>query len=277
LPREKKLTNTNDSVAVFSGGLDSTTLVYDLLSKDHHPVLLSFDYGQKHSKELDYADRTASKLGLEHQIVDLRVLKSLLAHSALTSDADVPEGHYAADNMKQTVVPNRNMIMLSIAAGFAVDRKLKFVATGVHAGDHFIYPDCRPLFMNYLQDAILAGNDGFHAFELHAIGSELYPMGTGAVLTPYIHMTKSDIALRALELGVPLEETWSCYKGGEVHCGKCGTCVERLEAIAEGQQMFAVKHPEPGDWVGPHPIDHTAYADSQYWKSQVTVAEPERG
>jgi 7-cyano-7-deazaguanine synthase len=273
LPREKKLTTISDCVAVFSGGLDSTTLVYDLLSKDHCPVLLSFDYGQKHSKELDYADRTASKLGLEHQIVDLRVLKSLLSHSALTSDADVPEGHYAEENMKATVVPNRNMIMLSIAAGFAVDRKLKFVATGVHAGDHFIYPDCRPLFMNHLQDAILAGNDGFHAFELHAVGSALYPMGTGAVLTPFIHMTKSDIALKALELGVPLEETWSCYKGGDVHCGRCGTCVERLEAIAEGQQMFAVKHPVPGDWTGPHPLDHTRYADGEFWKSQVTVAE----
>jgi 7-cyano-7-deazaguanine synthase len=251
-------------VAIFSGGLDSTTLVYDLVNDDHIPVCLSFDYGQKHSKELEYAERTASMLGLEHHIVDLRSLRGLLGNSSLTSEQDVPDGHYAEATMKQTVVPNRNMIMLSIATGVAVNRKLEFVATGVHAGDHFIYPDCRPEFMLAMRNAILFGNEGFHNFtDPHDPGQS----DRGVIYTPYIHKTKADIAYQAMELGVPLHETWSCYKGGEKHCGTCGTCVERLEAIAEAR----------GRWLGDPrqvpgadiyvPNDQTEYADPDYWRT----------
>ena len=140
------------TIIVLSGGLDSSTLLYKLINEGKEVKAISFNYGQRHSKELEYAAKTCAKLNIEHKIVDMIFLKELVSNSALTSDIAVPEGHYAGENMKQTVVPNRNMIMASIAIGWAVNEDFDEVALGVHAGDHAIYPDCRPEFIDALQN-----------------------------------------------------------------------------------------------------------------------------
>lgn len=215
------------AVALLSGGMDSTALAYYLreaIAKYHGgtvPVgalhFLSINYGQRHKRELESAASIAHRLHSPHHIVDLSVLRDLLAGSALTSDhIAVPEGHYTAESMKATVVANRNMIMLAVAAGYAVSRHLAKVATAVHAGDHAIYPDCRPEFVTSLRTAIQVATEGFGEPELWA---------------PFVHVSKADIAALGHELNVPWELTWSCYQGGTVHCGKCGTCVERREAF----------------------------------------------
>lgn len=264
-----------DCVAIVSGGLDSTTLVYHLIQQGYMPHLVSFNYGQRHAKELQYASMTAKQLGLPHDIIDLTGLTHLISNSALTSrtgrdygaegteyegyrETEVPDGHYAEETMKQTVVPNRNMIMLSIAAGIAVNNKYKCIAIGVHAGDHFIYPDCRPEFIDAVAETIAIGNMGFHNFD----------GGDEPVYAPFLHKTKADIAYRALELGVPLHLTWSCYKGGENHCGRCGTCVERLEAIHEAQTTLLVE-----GIADPKYVDKTVYQDTEFWKQAVREAK----
>jgi 7-cyano-7-deazaguanine synthase len=155
----------SNSVAIVSGGLDSTTLVYHMVDMGLNPHLLSFDYGQRHVKELEYARRTAEKLGLDHNAVDLSGINDLVTNSVLTDKArEVPDGHYAEENMKQTVVPNRNMIMLSVAIGKAVSESWRTVGFGVHSGDHFIYPDCRPEFIVVMQHAAQIGNNGFDPY-----------------------------------------------------------------------------------------------------------------
>jgi 7-cyano-7-deazaguanine synthase len=271
-----------DSVAVFSGGLDSTTLVYEMLNAGLTPHLLSFNYGQRHAKELEYATKTAELLGLRHDICDLTALTHLISNSALTSQTrmvtgtellegkgfhnhiEVPEGHYAEDNMKLTVVPNRNMIMLSIAAGVMVNNSYRLIATGVHAGDHFVYPDCRPNFLTALNAAVFFGNEGFGAIPK---GDNLTAI-PGLIYAPFLLTTKADIAAQAIRLQVPFENTWSCYKGGELHCGKCGTCVERLEAIDEASKRFI-----DGNANGTAPrYDNTKYADTEYWKTVIKGA-----
>jgi len=271
----------SDCVAIFSGGLDSTTLVYELIIQGHEPHLISFNYGQRHAKELIFAGNTAFKLGLQHDIVDLTGLTHLISNSALTSQhvdkvgnptfanegssepvIDVPEGHYAEDNMKQTVVPNRNMIMLSIAAGVAVNNNYKFVATGVHAGDHAVYPDCRPSFIYAVAKALWEGNEGFAAWEQggHGVKED----EGGIVRAPFLYKSKTDIAKRAFELEVPFEDTWSCYKGGEKHCGKCGTCVERLEAIHDAARaLYGEKASDMGIF------DNTQYEDTSFWRQAI--------
>jgi 7-cyano-7-deazaguanine synthase len=182
--------------------------------------ILSFDYGQRHAKELRFAKACADLLGAPHSVVDLSGLRVLLPGSSLTDDAvPVPEGHYAADSMKATVVPNRNAIMLAIAYGHAVAIGADVVAFGAHGGDHFIYPDCRPEFHRALNEALRIGNEGFGNPKLR-------------LTAPFINSTKQDIAAMGSRLGVDFTQTWSCYKGGEKHCGKCGTCVERREAFA---------------------------------------------
>lgn len=272
-----------DCVAIVSGGLDSTTLVYDLIDKGHTPHLVSFNYGQRHAKELQYAAMTARQLELRHDTVDLTGLTHLISNSALTglggieyTDGDpsyvksvhnpieVPEGHYAEETMKQTVVPNRNMIMLSIAAGIAVNNQYKFVAIGVHAGDHFIYPDCRPEFIEAMREAIEVATEGFGNWEEEDTlrGRVVHPL-----YSPFLHKSKADIAYRALELGVPLHLTWSCYKGGLMHCGRCGTCVERLEAINEATYKWLNNSEDKA------PLDQTEYEDVEFWKQAVREAK----
>ena len=249
-------------IAVVSGGLDSTTMLYDLIYRGYNPDVISFDYGQRHAKELQYAAAVANRFTLRHDVVDLSSLTVLLSESgsSLVSGTKVPEGHYAEENMKATVVPNRNMIMISIAGGIAVARRATSIVLAVHAGDHFIYPDCRPEFIQAAANALVTGNEGFSSwFHSPALQGE-----ESAIMVPYLMQTKTDIAYRAMELGLPLEYTWSCYKGGVVHCGKCGTCVERLEAINGAQQRW--KNLDPDGYL---PIDGTVYEDNNYWKTVV--------
>jgi 7-cyano-7-deazaguanine synthase len=229
-------------VVITSGGMDSTAAVYWTCKELHpDPLLLSFQYGQRHGdKELACAQHTAHKLGLHHHIIDLWDINELTQSSALTNaKKEIPEGHYAEDTMKDTVVPNRNMMFLSIAYAAAVSLNAEWVVTGVHAGDHAVYPDCRPEFIKAFNACAKTANEGFGAPDLR-------------VVAPFQHMTKAGIAAVGDELGVEWANTWSCYKGGEVHCGRCSTCVERLEAF----DLADV-------------VDHTRYADRDYWKEVV--------
>ncbi|AOS46105.1 7-cyano-7-deazaguanine synthase [Lacunisphaera limnophila] len=203
------------TVVIFSGGMDSTILVYDLIARGDTVKVLSVDYGQRHAKEIVCAKGIAAQLGIEHRVADLRSITPLLAGSSLTSaDIAVPEGHYAEDNMKATVVPNRNMIMLAVATGWAISMRFDAVAFGAHSGDHTIYPDCRPEFASLMDSAI-----------------RLADWNEVRLIRPFVGQTKAELAKRGAELKVPFERTWSCYKGGEFHCGVCGTCVERREAF----------------------------------------------
>jgi 7-cyano-7-deazaguanine synthase len=203
------------AVVLFSGGLDSTVLVYDLLNEGADLKLLSIDYGQRHEKELKSSSEIAEFLGLEHEILRLPMLNNLLGGSALTDPSiSLPEGHYAEDSMKATVVPNRNMILLSLAAGHAISLQFDTVAYAAHAGDHTIYPDCRPEFATAMDEAL-----------------KLCDWNTVSLYRPFVQLSKHDLVRKGKQLGVPFEKTWSCYAGNDKHCGKCGTCVERKEAF----------------------------------------------
>lgn len=208
-----------DTVAIYSGGMDSFTLVNELKEEGRLHSCLSFDYGQRHVKELTYALAETSRLKVPHQIISLGdVGRVCMTHSALTADrqVEVPEGHYAADNMKLTVVPNRNAIMLSIAVAYAVSHKLARVCFGAHAGDHEIYPDCRPEFVSAMNTVALIAN-------WHPVSIE----------SPYQEMTKREILNLGAMLDLNYAHSWTCYKGGDVACGKCGSCQERLTAFEE--------------------------------------------
>lgn len=203
------------TVLIYSGGLDSTTLLYKLLHEGDTVRALSFDYGQRHKKELRAAARICKRLKVPHQIVDIRAAQNLMQNSALTSPKiAVPEGHYQDKTMRATVVPNRNMIFLSLAIAQAVSLKFDRVAIAVHAGDHAIYPDCRPAFIKAMQGAARAAN--YQKIAIYA---------------PFLHITKRQIAKIGHKMGVPFELTWTCYKGLNKPCGKCGACVERSEAL----------------------------------------------
>jgi 7-cyano-7-deazaguanine synthase len=213
------------TVAVVSGGLDSVTLAHHLAARGDTLKLLSVDYGQRHRKELAFALACAGRLGVEHRVADLRSLTPLLAGSSLTDPSvPVPHGHYQAESMRATVVPNRNMVLLSVAAAWAVALKFDAVAIGAHAGDHAVYPDCRPEFAAAM-DAALALCD-WHPVR---------------VLRPFVALSKADVVAVGASLGVPFDQTWSCYEGGDVHCGRCGTDVERREAF----QVAGVRDPTP--------------------------------
>lgn len=204
-----------DTVLILSGGMDSVTLLYDY--RDRIALALSFDYGSNHNaREIPFAQEHCQKLGIRHVVIPLTFMSGLFKSSLLEGADAIPEGDYADENMKSTVVPFRNGIMLSVAVGLAESEGLKHVMMANHGGDHAIYPDCRPEFVSAFSEAARTGT---------------YPGIT--LLSPYTHLTKADIARRGKELGVDYGKTWSCYKGGEVHCGRCGTCVERREALAE--------------------------------------------
>ncbi len=203
----------------FSGGMDSTTLAAHYFGLGYDLLLLSFDYGQRHARELEAARTIAAHYGAEHHVVDLTAVGALMPGSALTDrTVDVPEGHYAAESMRATVVPNRNAIMANVAAGIASARGALVVALGIHAGDHAVYPDCRPAFLDALQASVRAALDGFP---------------TPIVEAPFLHLSKTDIARASVRLDAPVRLSWSCYKGGAAHCGRCGTCVERHEAFVD--------------------------------------------
>ena len=229
-----------DTIVICSGGLDSVSLAHKVANEQNLRGLLSFDYGQRHVKEVEYAARCAERLGVPHKVVDIANVGAALSGSALTDDVDVPDGHYAEDTMKLTIVPNRNAIMLTIAFGMAAAEKADAVAAAVHGGDHFIYPDCRPGFINAFQAMQDQALEGVAEIKLY---------------TPFVEISKADIVTEGARHGTPFAETWSCYKGGEVHCGRCGTCVERREAF----HLAGVADP-------------TEYADTEFWKSAVGVA-----
>jgi len=209
-------------VLVYSGGLDSTTLLYWLKSLGYDIYPIGFNYGQRHQIERTYAEMNLRDLGLYNrwEFIDLKLGNIL--KSTLTGHGDIPDGHYEDKNMKQTVVPNRNMIMLSIAGGYAESIQAEKLAYGAHAGDHAIYRDCRPYFVKRMKEMLKISMD--------------YPP---EIITPFIKFRKDKIVKLGSELGVPFEKTWSCYKGGNVSCGTCGTCVERKEAF----KLAEVKDP----------------------------------
>lgn len=207
------------AVVIASGGLDSTVLAYWLAARGAELTLLSFDYGQRHRVELDHAADIAGLLEYPHEIVDISALGRLLAGSALTdNEVAVPDGYYTDESMRATVVPNRNAIMLDIAVAVAVARKADAVAFGAHAGDHAIYPDCRPEFVERFTRSARTANEGLLVEEFE-------------ILAPFVTVSKTDIVRIGAALGVPFERTWSCYRGETVHCGTCGTCTERKEAF----------------------------------------------
>jgi 7-cyano-7-deazaguanine synthase len=206
------------AVAIVSGGMDSATLAYWLKAQGYDLELLSFDYGQRHRRELECARYQATQLGAVHAIIDISGIRPLLRGSALTDDVPMPHGQYAEESMRLTVVPNRNAIMLSIAWGLACSSNADVLAYGAHAGDHYIYPDCRPEFIEQLGAAMLTGTTGHRKNDLRLIA-------------PFLGKTKAEIAALGQELNVPFEHTWTCYEGGDEHCGKCGSCDERKEAF----------------------------------------------
>ncbi|MDX1710414.1 MAG: 7-cyano-7-deazaguanine synthase QueC [Rhodovibrionaceae bacterium] len=224
------------ALVVCSGGLDSVTLAHKVAREGRLARLMTFDYGQRHAVEIDFARACAERLAAPHDVVDFASVGRLLGSSALSRAAaeEVPDGHYAEETMRATVVPNRNAIMLTVAFGAAAGAGLDSVAAAMHTGDHFIYPDCRPAFA-----------EAFATMQQTALEG----MWDIAFETPFIDMSKAEIVAVGAEIGVPFAETWSCYKGGELHCGRCGTCVERAEAF----YLAGVKDP-------------THYADPHYWE-----------
>jgi 7-cyano-7-deazaguanine synthase len=229
------------TIVICSGGLDSVTLAYKIAKENALSGLVSFNYGQRHKKELEFARVCAERLKAPHSVVDISGVGALLSGSALTDNVAVPDGHYAEETMKITVVPNRNAIMLSIAYGIASAQNADAVAAAFHGGDHFIYPDCRPAFAKSFETMQKHAMEGFSDIKLY---------------TPFITISKGEIVAEGARLSVPFEETWSCYKGGEKHCGRCGTCVERREAF----HLANV-------------IDLTGYEDKNYWVEAVAKKE----
>lgn len=225
------------TIVVCSGGLDSVVLAHKIALEGGLSGLVSFDYGQRHKKELAFAAACAARLKVPHDIIDIGAIGAHLSGSALTDDVSVPDGHYAEETMKITIIPNRNAIMLAIAFGIAAAKGADAVATAVHGGDHFIYPDCRPGFVA-----------AFDAMQRHALDG----YADIRLLAPFVDVTKARIVEIGAEAGTPFAETWSCYKGGDIHCGSCGTCVERREAF---------------HLAGVH--DPTSYADPDFWADAV--------
>jgi 7-cyano-7-deazaguanine synthase len=200
---------------LLSGGMDSVVAFYEALGTHEVTACLSFDYGSKHNaREIPFAKVHAKRNGILHHSIELDFMARLFKSDLLRSGGEIPEGHYAAESMKQTVVPFRNGIMLAVASGFAESIGAEGVLIAAHSGDHTIYPDCREPFMRAMAEAMVEGT-----------------YAKIRLLRPFIAMDKAGIARRGAELGVDFSETWSCYKGGETHCGVCGTCVERREAF----------------------------------------------
>jgi len=201
-------------VVIYSGGMDSFTLLNQAIGQGKRVYALSFNYGQKHSKELHYAQKVCDDLGLPHKIVDITAIHQLLLGSSLTDDIEIPEGHYEEESMKSTIVPNRNMIMLSLAIAYAVSIKAETVYYGAHHGDHAIYPDCRPEFVEKMAAVSKIAN--YDSIDIQA---------------PFLHLSKIDILTKGLAMKLDYSKTWTCYNGREKACGRCGACRERLEAF----------------------------------------------
>ena len=214
------------ALLIYSGGLDSTTLLYEY--KESIALAVTIDYGSKHNaREIAYAVENCKRLGIKHLVIPLGFIGQYFKSDLLLSGGDIPEGSYADENMKSTVVPFRNGIMLAVAAGLAESYELDAIMLANHSGDHAIYPDCRPEFIDAFAAAVKAGT--YNGVQ---------------VVSPYCNISKRDIALRGKAIGVDYSLTYSCYKGGEKHCGKCGTCVERKEALAGFDSTVYEESPE---------------------------------
>lgn len=216
------------TVVLLSGGIDSTTLLYKLAREQgiNNVYALSFDYGQRHKKELKMAQKTCKKLRVNHKLVDVTPITPLLQGSALTTKGiEVPEGHYENESMRLTMVPNRNMIFLSLAIGYAISIKSQDVYYAAQAGDRAIYPDCRKEFVAAMKQ--VAKLCGYNEIRVHA---------------PFLYLTKADIVKLGNKLGIDYSLTWTCYKGKEKACGKCGSCVERLEAFRKAGAKDPLKY-----------------------------------
>jgi 7-cyano-7-deazaguanine synthase len=212
-------------VIIYSGGMDSYTVLNKAMQQGYAVHAVSFNYGQRHSKELIFAKKVCEQHNIEHRVVDISSINQLIGGSALTDDIDVPEGHYQEDSMKTTVVPNRNMIMLSMAVGYAVSIDAEAVYFGAHSGDHAIYPDCRTEFVAAMNDVCKIAN--YQAVEVRA---------------PYLAASKTDILREGLAMNLDYNDTWTCYNGQEKACGRCGACQERLEAFSENNTIDPIDY-----------------------------------
>ncbi len=212
---------TFDCVLVFSGGMDSTVLLYELAAKGRRPAALSFDYGSRHNgRELPMAADTCKKMGIAHEIVALPFVEKLFSSALLRGGAQIPDGPYGRENMSLTVVPFRNPILMSISVGYAESIGAPEVLLASHGGDHALYPDCRTEFNKAFDQAVRLGTD--HKVRLSF---------------PYEKMDKRSIAEIGRRLGVDFTRTWTCYKGGKLHCGTCGSCLERMQALGHAEGL----------------------------------------
>jgi len=212
-------------IVVYSGGLDSFTLLNEAIRSGKDVSALSFDYGQKHNKELHFVEKFCAQESIDSKIINVSSIKELFQGSSLTDEIDIPKGHYEDDSMKSTVVPNRNMILISLALGYAVTKKAEEVWFGAHAGDHAIYPDCRPEFVEKM-DAV----------------ARIANYSPIAVKAPYIAMSKTEILAIGLNMQLDYGLTWTCYEGKELACGSCGACHERLESFAANNVIDPIKY-----------------------------------
>jgi len=216
---------TDKVVVIYSGGMDSFTVLNKAIKDGKEVFALSFDYGQRHVKELECASTVCKQLNVHHKVIDISAINQLLAGSSLTDDIEIPEGHYEAENMKSTIVPNRNMILLSLAVGYAVSVGAAQVYYGAHSGDHAIYPDCRPEFVQKMNDVCLIAN--YESVE---------------IFSPYLNVNKTAILTDGLTMGLDYSNTWTCYNGREKACGKCGACQERLEAFHDNNTVDPIEY-----------------------------------
>jgi len=216
---------TEKVVVIYSGGMDSFTVLNKALKDGKEIFALSFDYGQRHVKELECASSVCNSLNVHHKVIDISAINQLLTGSSLTDDIDIPEGHYEAESMKSTIVPNRNMILLSLAVAYAVSVGASQVYYGAHSGDHAIYPDCRPEFVQKMNDVCMIAN--YESVE---------------IFSPYLNVNKTAILTDGLSMGLDYSNTWTCYNGREKACGKCGACQERLEAFQENGAVDPIEY-----------------------------------
>ncbi|MDI5983868.1 7-cyano-7-deazaguanine synthase QueC [Halomonas sp. M4R5S39] len=232
--------NAPATVVIYSGGMDSFTVLHRALREGLDVHALSFDYGQRHARELEVAARVCRRLGVPHQVVDIRAIHGLIDDSALTdASREMPEGDYGQENLSATVVPNRNMILLSLAIAKAVNIGAGRVDYGAHGGDHVLYPDCRPEFVEAMN--AVAGIANFAPVEIHA---------------PYLRASKAEILADGLAMGLDYADTWTCYRGEELACGRCGSCRERLAAFAAHgatDPLGYLERPDAADDDSPRP------------------------
>lgn len=211
---------------IYSGGSDSFTLLHHALDQGIEVECITFSYGQKHIKEIDFAKENCKRLGLSHTLIDIGYPESIFGSSSLIDEAtDIPHGSYKEESMKSTIVPNRNMIFISYAIAYSIAHDIDEVWYGAHAGDHFIYPDCRPEFLRSMNTA-----------------AKLCDPSKISVKAPFINLNKGEILKIGLDLNIDYSKTWTCYKGLEKACGKCGSCVERIEAFTDNNSSDPISY-----------------------------------